>query len=61
MLGSEQTAIIDIDVKLPPYTVLGYDNEFDRARGFTITEQGIVVVPKSEPPETFQSPNKLPI
>ena len=54
-------AIIDKDVKLPPYTVLGYDSEFDRARGFTITEQGIVVVPKSEPPETFQSPNKLPI
>ena len=53
-------AIIDKDVKLPPYTVLGYDLEFDRRRGFTVTEQGVVVVPKAEPPETFQAPNKLP-
>jgi glucose-1-phosphate adenylyltransferase len=53
-------AIIDKDVKLPPYTVLGYDAEFDRRRGFTVTEQGVVVVPKAEPPETFQAPNPLP-
>jgi len=53
-------AIIDKDVKLPPYTVLGYDIEFDRKRGFTITDGGIVVVAKSEPPETFQAPNPLP-
>jgi glucose-1-phosphate adenylyltransferase len=53
-------AIIDKDVKLPPYTVLGYDEAFDRRRGFTVTEQGVVVVPKGEPPETFQAPNPLP-
>ena len=53
-------AIIDKDVKLPPYTVLGYDPEFDRRRGFTMTEQGVVVVSKAEPPETFQAPNPLP-
>jgi glucose-1-phosphate adenylyltransferase len=53
-------AIIDKDVKLPPYTVIGYDPEFDRRRGFVVTEQGVVVVPKSEPPETFQAPNPLP-
>ncbi|OWK46635.1 glucose-1-phosphate adenylyltransferase [Fimbriiglobus ruber] len=53
-------AIIDKDVKLPPYTVIGHDREFDLKRGFTITEQGIVVVPKSEPPENFQAPNRLP-
>jgi glucose-1-phosphate adenylyltransferase len=53
-------AIIDKDVKLPPYTVLGYDPEFDRQRGFTVTESGVVVVAKSEPPETFQAPNPLP-
>ncbi len=53
-------AIIDKEVKLPPYTVLGYDTEFDRRRGFTITDGGIVVVPKAEPPETFQAPNPLP-
>ncbi|MBA2225683.1 MAG: glucose-1-phosphate adenylyltransferase [Thermogemmata sp.] len=53
-------AIIDKDVKLPPYTVIGYDLEFDRRRGFTVTEGGIVVVPKAEPAETFQAPNALP-
>jgi glucose-1-phosphate adenylyltransferase len=53
-------AIIDKEVKLPPYTVLGYDQEFDRRRGFAITEGGVVVVPKSEPQETFQAPNQLP-
>ena len=53
-------AIIDKDVKLPPYTVIGYDAEFDRRRGFTVTDQGVVVVSKAEPPETFQAPNPLP-
>ncbi|MGL6095460.1 MAG: glucose-1-phosphate adenylyltransferase [Fimbriiglobus sp.] len=53
-------AIIDKDVKLPPYTVLGYDSAFDRKRGFTVTEAGIVVVAKNEPPETFLAPNPLP-
>ena len=53
-------AIIDKDVKLPPYTVIGYDAEFDRRRGFTVTEGGVVVVPKAEPAETFQAPNELP-
>jgi glucose-1-phosphate adenylyltransferase len=53
-------AIIDKDVKLPPYTVLGYNADFDRRRGFTVTDQGVVVVPKAEPPETFQAPNPLP-
>ena len=53
-------AIIDKEVRLPPYTVLGHDPEFDRRRGFTITEGGVVVVSKAEPPETFQAPNPLP-
>jgi len=53
-------AIIDKEVKLPPYTVLGFDPDFDRARGFTVTESGVVVVPKAEPPETFQTPNPVP-
>ena len=38
-------AIIDKDVKIPPDTIIGYDLELDR-RGFTVTEQGVVVVPK---------------
>lgn len=55
-----RNAILDKDVKLPPYTVLGYDPEFDRRRGFTVTENGVVVVAKAEPPETFLAPNPLP-
>lgn len=46
-------AIVDKDVKIPQYTSIGYDLEQDRRRGFTVTEQGIVVIPKAEPPETF--------
>jgi glucose-1-phosphate adenylyltransferase len=53
-------AIVDKDVRLPPYTVLGYDPEFDHKRGFTVTESGVVVVAKAEPAETFQAPNPLP-
>jgi len=53
-------AIIDKEVRLPPYTVIGYDADFDRRRGFSITDGGIVIVPKAEPPETFQAPNLLP-
>ncbi|HYK03458.1 MAG TPA: glucose-1-phosphate adenylyltransferase [Thermoanaerobaculia bacterium] len=37
--------IIDKGVKLPPNTIIGYDPEEDRKR-FTVTESGIVVVPK---------------
>ncbi len=53
-------AIIDKDVKVPPYTVLGYDADFDRKRGFIVTDAGVVVVAKAESPEAFQSPNALP-
>jgi glucose-1-phosphate adenylyltransferase len=37
--------IIDKGVKVPPHTMIGYDLEQDRAR-FTVTDSGIVVVPK---------------
>lgn len=40
-------AIIDKNVVVPPGTEIGYDLEHDRARGFTVTDSGIVVVPKS--------------
>jgi glucose-1-phosphate adenylyltransferase len=37
--------IIDKGVKVPANTVIGYDAELDRQR-FTVTDSGIVVVPK---------------
>jgi glucose-1-phosphate adenylyltransferase len=46
-------AIIDKDVRLPAGTTIGHDLEHDRKRGFTVTEQGVVVIPKAELPETF--------
>ncbi len=42
-----QNAIIDKDVIVPAGTTIGFDLEADRARGFKITESGIVVVSKS--------------
>lgn len=45
--------IIDKDVKLPPGTIIGYNLEHDRQRGFQVTEQGVVVIAKAELPETF--------
>jgi glucose-1-phosphate adenylyltransferase len=46
-------AIIDKDVKLPPNATIGYDLDNDRARGFQVTEQGVVVIAKAELPESF--------
>jgi glucose-1-phosphate adenylyltransferase len=39
-------AIIDKDIEIPEHTDIGYDLEKDRARGFKVTESGIVVIPK---------------
>ncbi|RYZ78376.1 MAG: glucose-1-phosphate adenylyltransferase, partial [Proteobacteria bacterium] len=39
-------AIIDKHVKIPPGTEIGYNEEEDRKR-FTVSPEGIVVVPKS--------------
>jgi glucose-1-phosphate adenylyltransferase len=46
-------AIIDKEVQIPAGTTIGYILEHDRQRGFTVTEQGVVVIAKSELPETF--------
>ncbi len=40
-----QRAIIDKGVRIPPRTTIGFDLEHDRSR-FTVTDSGIVVVPK---------------
>lgn len=41
-------AIIDKGVHVPEGTVIGYDHETDRSH-FTVTENGVVVVPKQMP------------
>jgi glucose-1-phosphate adenylyltransferase len=46
-------AIIDKDVRIPQNTTIGHDPEYDRKRGFQVTEQGVVVIAKDEVPETF--------
>jgi glucose-1-phosphate adenylyltransferase len=46
-------AIIDRDVTLPEGTVIGHDLEQDRARGYTVTEGGIVVVSAGEQDRSF--------
>ncbi|MDO4792240.1 MAG: glucose-1-phosphate adenylyltransferase [Buchananella hordeovulneris] len=39
-------AIVDKHVEIAEHAQVGMDPEHDRARGFTVTESGIVVVPK---------------
>lgn len=41
-------AIIDKGVHVPAGMEIGYDLEHDRARGFTVSENGIVVIAKAE-------------
>jgi len=41
-------AIIDTGVKIPESSSIGYDTEEDLARGYHVTESGIVVVPSVE-------------
>ena len=45
-------AIIDKDVQLPEGACIGVDLELDRARGFTVTDSGIVVIGKSDSVES---------
>jgi glucose-1-phosphate adenylyltransferase len=46
-------AIIDKDVKIPPGIDIGWDRGVDRARGLTITEDGVTVIAKGEDLERF--------
>jgi glucose-1-phosphate adenylyltransferase len=41
-------AIIDKHVKIPPRVEIGYDLELDRARGFTVSDGGIVIIAKAD-------------
>lgn len=42
-----RNAVLDKDVTIPPGSQIGLDPDEDLARGFIVTESGIVVVPKS--------------
>ena len=44
-------AIIDKNVRIPPGAKIGVDYEHDRARGFTISSGGVVVIGKNDPVE----------
>ncbi len=39
-------AIVDKGVRIPPEVEIGIDHDLDRQRGLTVTESGIVVIPK---------------
>ncbi len=43
-----RNAIIDNGVKVPEDTVIGFSPEEDKARGYHVTDSGIVVVPSEE-------------
>ncbi|MEN1680302.1 MAG: glucose-1-phosphate adenylyltransferase [Planctomycetota bacterium] len=43
-------AIIDKDVDIPEGAEIGYDLDADRARGYTVSEGGIVVIAKADSP-----------
>ena len=46
-------AIIDKDVEIPEDIQVGYDLDYDRRRGFTVTDSGIVIIAKGETSATF--------
>ena len=47
--GAEiRRAIIDKNARVPPGCRIGFDHEHDRARGFTVSDGGIVVVGKGD-------------
>jgi glucose-1-phosphate adenylyltransferase len=48
-------AIIDKGVEIPPNTEIGYDLEMDRKRGFTVSENGVVVISKGAVVDEFVS------
>jgi glucose-1-phosphate adenylyltransferase len=43
-----RNAIIDKGVSIPPGVQIGYNLEEDRARGFTVSDRGIVVIAKAD-------------
>jgi glucose-1-phosphate adenylyltransferase len=48
-------AIIDKGVRIPPGFEVGYDHQLDQRRGFTVTENGITVIAKTDGIEHFMA------
>ena len=46
-------AIVDKEVVVPAHFEIGWNRDLDRARGFTITEEGVTVIAKGEDLERF--------
>ncbi len=46
-------AIVDKDVRIPSNFEIGWNRDADIARGYTITDDGIIVVAKGEDLERF--------
>jgi glucose-1-phosphate adenylyltransferase len=46
-------AIIDKGVRIPAGTSIGYDHQQDLARGFTVSEGGVVVIAKADGVDHF--------
>jgi glucose-1-phosphate adenylyltransferase len=51
-------AIIDKGVKIPERMEIGFDVDQDRARGFTVTDTGIVVIAKTDAFDIDESPDE---
>jgi glucose-1-phosphate adenylyltransferase len=54
-----KNAIIDKGVHIPPGVEIGYDLEADRARNFTVTDKGVVVIAKADGIENI-APEHMP-
>jgi glucose-1-phosphate adenylyltransferase len=54
-----RNAIIDKGVQIPPGVEIGFDAEADRARNFTVTDSGIVVIAKADGVENI-APQHMP-
>jgi glucose-1-phosphate adenylyltransferase len=52
-------AIIDKHVHIPAGTEIGFDHEQDRARGFLVSEGGVVVIAKADGVDHFLEPEAL--
>jgi glucose-1-phosphate adenylyltransferase len=52
-------AIIDKHVHIPPGTEVGFDHEQDRARGFIVSDGGVVVIAKADGVDHFMEPEAL--